>query len=624
MTWSGIGSRVHFLPLTIPNCVRGRATRRRLQVLALSAFLTGAASYGLADAPIGKVEVLALLAGGTPAAELAERVERDGLSFQPTESFLKLVASAEAQNDPGKEKLAKALAASRVAGASETESPKESSIVERLARGAELLAKTAPAGQQDLRAAEQEFRQAVNADPGEPSLHFALGNALALEGNFDGAITELRNVVTLMPDLGAAHLNLGRALASKGEIANAVEEFRAAVRLNPDFTPARNFLARALLVSHDPQGAVEVLREGLRVQPENPTMHNGLGTALLAAGDAEGAIGEFRQAIHLGSKDPELYMDLAFALRKQGDLDGAIAQIREAIRLNPTSYRYHYNLGEALSDKGELSSAKEEFRRTIRLNSAYALAHSELGYVLRKQKDLDGAIDEYRTAIRLDPDLAVAHMNLAAALEAKGEHVEAYQEAKLGRQLASENPAAARQLDDWAVSNEPRRPHPPAGLEPQPSLLNEPNQTDLLYYADSQIPQFLPLEAENMTILADKGTFGRMKASVMVSGEKSSVRVKAGSALDFVIRPSGGDGSLTFTFLRFETEKGKRMLRLKKDLEPSNSADKPGRLAFDVSRLGTSSFRLTVPYRLEPGEYGFIVTAAGKWVRIFCFGVDSP
>ena len=595
---------------------------KKLELIASFVVLTSIGVYCSTDTPIGRVEVVSLLASGTPAVEVERLVQRHGINFRPTEGFLRLVTRAEAERDPGKEQLAQTLLTAHVVGLVPEETPQESEALEHLAHGAELAWPAFPPNPEKSQEIEREFRQALQTNPENPFLHFALGNALIYEGKFDLAASEFRETLRAVPDLSFAHINLGRALAGKGDQAGALAELREAVRIDPTSPTPRSVLASALLSNHDPAGATEELREGLRISPDDPSLHNTLGTVLYESGSNDSAIAEFRQAIALGSTDPQLRTDLAAALRKGGDLDGAIAQLREATRLAPNSYWFHYSLGMALVDGKDLEGASSEYREAIRLKPDFALSHSELGYVLKKQHDLDGAITEYREAIRLDPKLAVAHANLASALFAKGQDDASYEEVLIAHELAPNDPSITTEFNRLPKSYRQRATQPSGELRPQTAPLGEPEITNFLFYMGAQ--ELAPLEAETPTLGAKRGAFGGMSAYMTVIGERSPVRLKSGSKWEFVIRPANAAEQLDFKLEKFEAKGGSRTLNSKgKKLEPSSSPDKPGLLVFNSSSFGQSSIKLTVPYDLAPGEYGFFVSAKGDGWKMFCFGVDS-
>ncbi|MGH9407202.1 MAG: tetratricopeptide repeat protein, partial [Terriglobia bacterium] len=224
---------------------------RGLQVFFLVLFLIGTAVLGF-GAPVNRVTILALLAGGAPADEVTRLIQQRGLSFQPTLAFLNLVEQAESPHDPDGNSLLRAISAGRLVIPLSPAPPKESETLEHLARGAQLDRNVFPPNPEKYAAAESEIRQALQIDSENPLIHFALGKVLADEGKFGLAIAEFRQTVITMPTLSVAHVSLGNALAREGDLNQAIAELRKAVQLAPDSTTARSVLAAVLFRNHDP------------------------------------------------------------------------------------------------------------------------------------------------------------------------------------------------------------------------------------------------------------------------------------------------------------------------------------------------------------------------------------
>jgi len=279
-------------------------TRRGLAILASSILVLTPVCRGRTPAPLTRVDVVGLLAGGAPADDVAMYVQRNGIDFRPTPEFVQLIQRTEVSVDPGNEHLANALASARITSQAFAETPSESEILQDLVRGAEQVVKNYPPTPKGWVAAEQEFREALQLDPKNPALHFALASALAGQGKCSLAISDARDALKAMPDLAVAHIVLGQALAGSGDTTAGMAELRTAVQVDPHSDFSRGTLARALLGSGDFNGAVEVLREGINAQPDDPVLHNSLGTVLFEHGDVTGATSEFQRALALGSEDP--------------------------------------------------------------------------------------------------------------------------------------------------------------------------------------------------------------------------------------------------------------------------------------------------------------------------------
>jgi hypothetical protein len=111
---------------------------------------------------------------------------------------------------------------------------------------------------------------------------------------------------------------------------------------------------------------------------------------------------------------------------------------------------------------------------------------------------------------------------------------------------------------------------------------------------------------------------------MLVQGQKSPVRLKFTQKAEFEVRSADPSQYFGVRFERFEANNGTRVLKFVKNPRPSNSADRPGLLAFDTHRFGKSSIRFSVPYDLPPGEYGFTISSRDMGSKVYCFGVDPP
>lgn len=109
-------------------------------------------------------------------------------------------------------------------------------------------------------------------------------------------------------------------------------------------------------------------------------------------------------------------------------------------------------------------------------------------------------------------------------------------------------------------------------------------------------------------------------ASAWMEGERSSLRLKAGSQPVFVIAYSFGlPPEWAARAYRFRVEGGRRVVRLDKRTFSASGQLVEGQLPVKMEKHGRLSMRLVLPWPLPPGEYA-ISTPAGT--RAFTFGID--
>ena len=306
-----------------------------------------------------------------------------------------------------------------------------------------------------LQAAEQIYRQILQAEPNQPdALHLLgliahqvgkhdvaveyieraaslKGNDPALHNNLGGAYYALhrvadavacyRRAAELKPDFAQAHNNLGIALCDQGKLEEAVAACRRAVQLKPDYAEAHCNLGAALNRQGKTDEAIACYRRAVQIKPAYAEAHNNLGNALKAQGKPDEAVACYRRAVELKPDYAEAHDNLGVALCGVGKLDEAAACCRRAVELKPDSAGAHNNLGSTLKDQGKLDEAIACYRRALELRPDYAGAHSNLGVAFTEQGKLDEAAACCRRALELKPDSAEAHGNLGSVLEELGD-----------------------------------------------------------------------------------------------------------------------------------------------------------------------------------------------------------
>ena len=99
----------------------------------------------------------------------------------------------------------------------------------------------------ELAAARDAFRKALQADPSHAGAASNLGALLLDDGREDEALALLAHAVDLAPDDAAARVNLANGLVQTNRLAEGVAHFREALRLDPGHALARRQLLKPLL-----------------------------------------------------------------------------------------------------------------------------------------------------------------------------------------------------------------------------------------------------------------------------------------------------------------------------------------------------------------------------------------
>jgi len=118
--------------------------------------------------------------------------------------------------------------------------------------------------------AAEAYRQAIDIDPGDPILHFNLGNVLFQLGRAEDSMTHYRRAVQIDAGYVEAWNNLGSVLLQLERADEAITPFERALQLVPAYADAHFNLATALDQLGDTAAAARHWRSYLKLDPDSP------------------------------------------------------------------------------------------------------------------------------------------------------------------------------------------------------------------------------------------------------------------------------------------------------------------------------------------------------------------
>jgi tetratricopeptide (TPR) repeat protein len=128
--------------------------------------------------------------------------------------------------------------------------------------------------------AESDYQAAINAAPGDPRPHVAMGQLYAVEKKPDLARSEFMKALEIAPADAASHSALGDAYAEGSQLGLAEEQYRAAVALDPGNAGYRMVLGDTLANARKPGAAEVELRTAIGLDPKNAHAHLALANLL--------------------------------------------------------------------------------------------------------------------------------------------------------------------------------------------------------------------------------------------------------------------------------------------------------------------------------------------------------
>lgn len=169
------------------------------------------------------------------------------------------------------------------------------------------------------------LRQALTADPTNPTVYYHLGLALTQSGQQGHALALYQRAIAQGVDVGWVHSRLGHLYLQQGNRDAAIRSFEKAAQLNPSDCESLSDLGLAYLESERVADAERVYRWCLATGEEYAGAHNGLGLVATRKQDMVLARTHFEKAVQ---SDPELWeaqLNLGRAYKILGDTKRARA-----------------------------------------------------------------------------------------------------------------------------------------------------------------------------------------------------------------------------------------------------------------------------------------------------------
>jgi tetratricopeptide (TPR) repeat protein len=199
------------------------------------------------------------------------------------------------------------------------------------------------------------LRHAAQLAPQSPDAHFALADALRMNGDAAGADPEYRKSIAIRPLFPPAHNGLGLALVQQNKLQSAVMAWERAIQLKPDYAEAHANLGAALAQLKKPTEAATILRKAIALNPNFAPAHNNLANVLDELEDSDGAVEHWTKALQLVPNYFDALVNLGKTVQRRGEHDRAMALLNNAVTLRPNDPDARFLRGMALLLKGNFT-----------------------------------------------------------------------------------------------------------------------------------------------------------------------------------------------------------------------------------------------------------------------------
>jgi len=296
-------------------------------------------------------------------------------------------------------------------------------------------------GRSDLaNKAIDEYRAAIEADPGSEYLTSALAELYAKTGRIRDAVMEAQDILKRDPNNLEAHKLLGRIyLRSLGDVQNgqgsqnvlklAIEQYEQIVKIEPDDIDDHLLLGRLYSMPSDYKDYAKAEREfktAVKLQPDSEEAVTYLAYLYNEEGDTARAT-QVLSSIPDKSRSAKLYSALGYTYEQQKQYKQAVDAYRRAIALDRDNLDAIRGLAQNLLNDGQTDAALEQYKVIADTNPEDAQTYLHMAEIYRKTGKFDLALENLKKAGSLVQDSIEVPYNIAAVYQAQGRYDEAAQ-----------------------------------------------------------------------------------------------------------------------------------------------------------------------------------------------------
>lgn len=283
----------------------------------------------------------------------------------------------------------------------------------------------------------EEYKQAMQYDPGSAYLSAELADLYAHTGRIRDAVLEAEEVLKRDPSNIEARRLLGRIYIRvlgdppggkvQGDVLRrAIEQYQTIVEYDPKDIEARLTLGRLYRINNDFLKAETVLKQALALQPDNEDVLTTLAFLYTDTSQFKSAI-ELLEKVTAKNPNPKLFATLGAAQEQARDYPQAVQAYRKALELDKDNLEYKRALGQNLIYSEQYDEAIEHYQAIAAAEPQDGNAFLRLGQVYRQQRKFDLALENLKKAGTLMSDSLEVPYNLALLHEAQGRPEEAVQ-----------------------------------------------------------------------------------------------------------------------------------------------------------------------------------------------------
>lgn len=267
----------------------------------------------------------------------------------------------------------------------------------------------------DVTRAIEEYKYALNDDPGSAELQNGLADLYFRAGRVDDAKSTAEGLLKTDPDNIPANKLLGRIYlrqlgqqdmssntGSNAVLGKAIAQFEKIVSLEPRNVDDHMVLGQLYTVNHQSDKAEAQFKTAEEIEPDSEEIVLNLVRVYAESGDIKKAA-KVIQDVPADSRTPKMEFALGAAYQQMKDSKDAISAYQRAHQMDPDDVRTLDALAQALLTDNQLDEALKQFQKLAAEDPEEAGPLVHIAEIQRKQGKYTDALATIKKARTLDP-----------------------------------------------------------------------------------------------------------------------------------------------------------------------------------------------------------------------------
>jgi tetratricopeptide (TPR) repeat protein len=167
-----------------------------------------------------------------------------------------------------------------------------------------------------------------------------IGNAHALLGQLEEALTAYQTALQIKPDKSAAYTNIGVVYYQSGKFDEAVQQMQKALAIDPNDAETHYMLGATYVQQQKFDEAEKAFNQAIELKPDLAAAYTGLGNVQLARQNFAEAADTLLKATELQPDQAEAWLALGQAYAAQGNQPEANKALQECLRLSQANPQF--------------------------------------------------------------------------------------------------------------------------------------------------------------------------------------------------------------------------------------------------------------------------------------------